>query len=287
MADVGSHERTEALLNIYREEKVTTGIIPPYNIYDLLEYKKTHELKLDFLVDPVTGGSTITWEELREAMELIPGLRFAYGCTEVTGADQPKGASIEDKIGNAGYPAPNNEIKIADENGRAVPIEQAGEICIRSFRTASLKYIGQDIKEKMFPGGWFRTSDLGTMDHKGRINVLGRMDDTIKRATMLIYPAAVERVMIQHPKVFLVHVLGVPEARVGQEVCACVVPREGVDLQELELVEFANENFIGSSDNLGIKPKYFVIMKSFPTALIGKFDRLKIKEAALKYLKKK
>ena len=288
MADVGNHERTELLLHILQKEKVTTGFLPPYSLYDLLEYNKECRLRFDYLKNPVIGGSSITWEELKQGMELIPGLRFVYGCTEVLGTDQAKEALIEDKIGNVGYPIPNTEIKVADENGRALPIGKSGEIYFRSFRTVSMKYIGQSIEERMLPGGWYRTGDLGTMDHKGRLNVIGRLDDIIKRATMLIYPTAVERIMIQHPKVLLVQVLGVPEARVGQEVCVCVVPKDGVDLQKSELVDFANKKFLskGSSDNLGIKPKYFVIMQHFPTTAIGKFDRIKIKEYAIKYLEK-
>ena len=288
MADVGNHDRTELLLHILQKEKVTSGFLPPYSIYDLLEYNKECQLSLDYLENPLTGGSTITWEELKQGMELIPGLRFGYGSVEVLGTDHAKEASIEEKIGHVGYPIPNTEIKVADENGRALPIGKSGEICFRSFRTVSMKYIGQSIEERMLPGGWYCTGDLGTMDAKGRLNVIGRLDDTIKRATVLIYPVAVERVMIQHPKVLLVVVLGVPEARVGQEVCACVVPKEGVDLQESELVDFANDKFLfqGSSDNLSIKPKYFVIMQSFPTTVIGKFNRIKIKEYAIKYLKK-
>ena len=288
MAETGSHSRTELLLRMYREEKVTSAFLPPYMLYDMLQYQKSNPFKLEHLRNPLISGSTVILEVLKQGMELIPGLRFSYGSTEVIVTDQPNDATIEEKLGNVGYPLPNTEVKIANENGTAVPIGVSGEICIRSFRTACLRYIGQDIKKKMFAGGWYRSGDSGTMDAQGRITVLGRLDFAIKRATELIYPAAVERVMVQHPKVHFVYVLGVPEARVGQEVCACVVPKEGVDLQESELVEFANKKFMseGSSDSIGIKPKYFIIMQSLPLTLIGKFDSVKINDFALEYLQK-
>ena len=276
------------LIRLINEEKVTCAILMPYLLYDLLQYRKSHTLNLDTLKDGLTGGAATTQEELRECLEIVPNLKSVYGCSEILGTVQPLAADQGKHVGKVGLPFPNTELKVADDNGKCVPIGAPGEVCFRNFRSVSVRYVGQDIEKSKFPGGWYRIGDIGCMDEEGRLTILGRMSDVIKRATVLIFPAAVERIIIQHPKVLFVQVVSIPDERVNEEVCACVVPVEGVRLQEAELAEFADERFLaeGSSDNLGIKPKYYVIMDNFPTALSGKFLKLKIREIAIEYIKR-
>ena len=196
-----------------------------------------------------------------------------------------KKTATAEKLGNTGYAYPPNEVKIADEKGIAVPIGQIGEVCVRNYRTAELRYIGQDIRSSMFEGGWYRMGDHGKVDEKGRIVVIGRRHDTIARATIKIYPSAIERVISDHEKVTLVKVVGVPDDRLGERVCACVVAKIGSDLTINELEIFCNEAFItkGSSDGLGIKPDFIIILKSLPliSGSIGKYDVQKIKQLAM------
>ena len=289
MATQVDNGQIESLLQIMREETVTCAMLVAYMLYDILEYSKTHKLDLGKLTTGILSGSTIDSEVLRGSIELIPDLRFVYSLTEFSVTDQPFGAPVKEKVGNVGFPIPNIEVMVTDVNGKPLPIGKPGEIYVRNFQTASLQYVGMDIQAKKTKEGWFRTGDLGTMDSDGLLNVFGRIADSIKRAGILIYPIVIERVMIEHPKVLVVQVVGVPDTRFGEEVCACVVPKTGVVLHESELIDFADEKFLteGSSDNLGIKPRYFVIMQNFPTTLVGKYDRAKIKERAIQILKNK
>ena len=222
----------------------------------------------------------------KRCLDIFPDLICIYGSTECLIARQARGEnSYAEKLGNTGYPTAPNEVKIVDEKGNAVPIGQIGEICLRNYRTAELRYIGQDVRSSMFEGGWYRMGDYGKLDEKGRMVVIGRCHDSIARASVKIYPSAIERVIADHEKVSLVKVVGLPDDRLGERVCACVVAKIGSDLTTNELEMFCNEAFItkGSSVGLGIKPDFIVILKSMPfiPGSIGKYDIQKIKELAM------
>ena len=286
MAGEGGDASAEFLLQSLLKLECTVALLFPYQLHDICKYAEKHAVNFGKLHCTMWGGSMMTETDWKRCLDIFPDLLSMYGSTESVVADQARGRnSYEEKLGNTGYPSTPNEVKIADEKGNAVPIGQIGEICVRSYRTAELRYIGQDIRSSMFEGGWFRMGDYGKVDVKGRIVVIGRRHDTIARATIKIYPSAIERVIADHEKVSLVKVVGVPDDRLGERVCACVVAKAGSDLTTNELEMFCNEAFItkGSSDGLGIKPDFIVILKSLPLipSSIGKYDVQKIKELAI------
>ena len=220
---------------------------------------------------------------------MIPGLTAGYGSMEVLVCMQSAEMSKKEKMGNVGKPIPGIEVKVADENGKVVALGVPGEICVRSFRTAELRYIGQNVKEAMLDGGWYRMGDIGTMDDRGHIKVIGRSKDIIKHSGIAINPAAVGAVIKKHPMVSRVEVVGVPREEVGEEVCACVILNEGCHIEEEELQQYANEAFVKneSSYSYGIRPDHVLIMAAFPLTVVGKCDRRKIRALAIERVNQK
>ena len=223
MAADGGDAAAEFLLRALQEEECTFALFVPYQLHDVCRYAETHAVDFGNIRLTLWGGSMMTDTEWRKRLDLFPNLISLYGSTEVIIALQRMDPnSYEERIGNTGYALANTEVKIADENGNAMTIGQIGEICIRSYRTAQLRYIGQEIRSSMFEGGWFRMGDLGRMDGKGRLTVLGRCKHSIKRATIMIYPASVERLISPHKDVESVVVVGLPDERLGRaSVCLC------------------------------------------------------------------
>ena len=286
MAAEGGDASAEFLLQSLLNLECTVALLFPYQLHDICQYGEKHALNFGKLHSTMWTGSMMTDTALKRCIDIFPDLLSLYGSTECVLACQAPGQnSYAEKLGNTGYACPPNEVKIADEKGIAVPIGQIGEVCVRNYRTAELRYVGQDIRSSMFEGGWYRMGDYGQVDEKGRITVIGRRHDTIARATIKIYPSAIERVIADHEKVSLVKVVGVPDDRLGERVCACVVAKIGTDLTSKELEIFCDEAFItkGSSDGLGIKPDLIIILKSLPLIYgsIGKYDVQKIKQLAM------
>ena len=286
MAGEGGDASAEFLLETHLKLECTVAVLAPYQLHDICQYAEKHAVNFGKLHSTIWGGSMMTETAWKRCLDIFPDLLSMYGSTECLVAIQSQGKkSYAEKLGNTGYPIAQNEVKIADEKGRAVPIGHIGEICVRNYRTADLRYKGQDISSSMFEGRWFRMGDYGKVDEKGRIVVIGRRHDTIARATIKIYPSAIERVIADHEKVSLVKSVGLPDDRLGECVCACVVPKIESDLTTNELKMFCNEAFItkGSSDGLGYKPDFIVILKSLPLipCSIGKYDVQKIKKLAM------
>ena len=140
--------------------------------------------------------------------------------------------------------------------------------------------------QAMTDDGWYRTSDMGVMDEKGRLKVLGRKGDLIKRATESYYPAEFERVILQHPLVARVVVIGVPDQRLYEEICACVVLKNShlEETQKAELEAWYEIEWPSNSDGLSWKPGHTVIFEKFPVTRTGKPDRIAIKKVAIEKL---
>jgi fatty-acyl-CoA synthase len=207
----------------------------------------------------------------------IGELVIAYGQTEtspvVTMSDA--GDSIEVRVNTVGRAMPQTEIAIASTvTGQTLPIGEQGEICVRGY--ALMKgYDGdpegtaQVIKED----GWLHTGDLGVMRADGCLRITGRSRDVIIRGGENIYPREVEEFLYTHAKVGEAQVVGIPNARLGEIVCAWVRLRPGVDATEEEIKEFCK----GQIAYYKI-PEHVRFVTEFPATLSGKIQKYKIRE---------
>jgi fatty-acyl-CoA synthase len=127
--------------------------------------------------------------------------------------------------------------------------------------------------------GWLHSGDLATMNAQGYINIVGRLKDMVIRGGENLFPAEIENVLIRHPRVADVQVLGVPDAFFGEELLAVVIPKAGEQVTEQELREYCK----GQISHQKI-PRYFQFVESYPMTASGKVQKFVLREQAIKVL---
>jgi long-chain acyl-CoA synthetase len=175
------------------------------------------------------------------------------------------------KLGTIGLPMPSTEVGIFDEAGNQLPQGQVGEICARGPQVFS-GYWEKDNTGVFFPGNWFKTGDIGSMDERGFFKIVDRKKDMIKVSGFNVFPNEIENVIAGPPKVLEVAAIGVPDDRSGEVIKAFVVKKDQ-SLTEEELKEFCHKNLTNYK-----VPKYFVFRTELPKSNVGKIIRRILKE---------
>ncbi len=224
------------------------------------------------------GGSTVPPELVRR-LESRLGAPFTivYGqteCSPVATMTFPTD-SPEDKAGTIGRPLPHVEMKVSDPlDGRELPLGELGELCTRGFHVmpgyfempeASARAIDTD--------GWLHTGDLGRMDARGFCTIEGRLKDMIIRGGENIYPREIEDLLYRHPSVGEVAVLGLPEARWGEEVAAFIRPAAGQRVDKDELRAYVREHLAAHK-----APRHWFELQAFPLTGSGKIQKYRLRE---------
>jgi fatty-acyl-CoA synthase len=214
----------------------------------------------------------------------IEEMTIAYGMTETSPVSTQTRTddSLERKVGTVGRVAPHLEIKIVDPvSGDTVPRGEAGEFCTRGY-SVMLGYWDDEEKtrEAVDSDGWMHTGDLGVMDDDGYVRITGRIKDMVIRGGENIYPREIEEFLHTHPDVEDVQVVGVPDARYGEEICAWVRMKPGkgpLDAQALR--DFAT----GKLAHYKI-PRYVHVVDEFPMTVTGKVRKVEMRAETVKLL---
>ncbi|KAI8510837.1 Acyl-CoA synthetase member 2 mitochondrial, partial [Branchiostoma belcheri] len=187
-----------------------------------------------------------------------------------------KSDSLETKCNTIGQPFPHVEVKIVDKNGEVTPLNEPGELCTRGHGTMHGYWDDLDkTAEVIGPDRWYRTGDVAVLDEQGYGRIVGRIQDLIIRGGENIYPREIEEFLHTHPKVEDVQVIGVPDERMVEEVCAWIKLKEGEILGEDDVKTFckgqpsvlqrhlfanagtaASNDDCGSLDSLGQSPQF-------------------------------
>ncbi|HXO54817.1 MAG TPA: fatty acid--CoA ligase family protein, partial [Mycobacterium sp.] len=203
------------------------------------------------------GGSKVGLPLVRRALDLLPhvGLVNAYGLTETSStiavltpddhriAHGNTDQTVAKRLGSVGQPVPGIEVQIRDEDAHVLGPGEPGELFVRGEQVSG-RYTG--IGSVLDEGGWFPTKDIATLDDAGYLFITGRSDDTIIRGGENIAPAELEDVLVEHPHVHEVAVVGVEDPQWGQAIVAVVVPAAGVDPDADELRKYARKVLRGS-----------------------------------------
>ncbi|GAA3702960.1 class I adenylate-forming enzyme family protein [Gordonia hankookensis] len=268
-----------AWVRLVGEERITTATVVPTMLDRIVAVIEAEEATLPTLRNLAYGGAKVPLPLVRRTLELLPhvGLVNAYGLTETSstitiltpqdhrdalGADEP---AIARRLGSVGRPVPGVELQIRDESGDVVPVGETGELFIRGPQVSG-KY--SDIGSVLDADGWFPTKDVASFDTDGYLYIGGRSDDTIIRGGENISPAEVEDVLVEHPQVRSVAVIGVDDVEWGQAMTAVVVPRAGTDPDPEELRAFVRGRLRGSRT-----PDRVVFRDDLPTTPTGKLLR--------------
>jgi fatty-acyl-CoA synthase len=185
---------------------------------------------------------------------------------------------MERRVSTVGRAHPHVEVKVVSpETGLVVPRGTTGELCTRGY-SVMLGYwndpeqTGQVIDQAR----WMHTGDLAIMDEAGYLNIAGRIKDMIIRGGENVYPREVEEFLYSHPAIEDVQVIGVPDARYGEELCAWVTLRPGQDLTEEDLRAYC----AGQIAHFKI-PRYLRITSEFPMTVTGKVQKFKMREVSI------
>lgn len=215
----------------------------------------------------VGGGAPITAElghQVRATLS-VPGVANAWGLTEFPVATSPRPDSERAVLDHTvGAPVPGVSVRVVDESEREVAVGEDGELRLKGPQCFS-GYVDPTLDAAAFDAdGWFRTGDRGRLDLDGNVIVTGRIKDAIIRNAENISALEIEGVLAAHPAVDDVAVIGVPDTRTGERVCAVVVTRTGVTLESL----FAHCQSRGLSKHKA--PERMEIVEALPRNLTGK-----------------
>jgi long-chain acyl-CoA synthetase len=257
-------------LEVIEEEKVSVLFEFSPMLQQIVE--KMAEKKYD--VSSVRMVVGITYPECFKEFQAVTGAVFyrVWGQTETLSFITA--CQHDERPGSVGRALPLTELRIVDDQGHPVNPGQAGEIVVRSPQVFKEYWNLEPETAFTFRGGWHHTGDLGRLDEEGFLWFTGRKQekDLIKTGGENVYPAEVESVILRHPKIKEVVVIGVPDPKWVESIKAvCVAKEEGM-VSEKEVIDFVAERIASYK-----KPKHVEFVASFPKTQNGEIDRAKVK----------
>jgi Acyl-CoA synthetases (AMP-forming)/AMP-acid ligases II len=293
MASV-THGATLVLVNYYSPIKVLRTLERehctalhgvPTMFIAILEHPEFKNFKFN-LRTGIMAGSPCPIKTMRQVIDEMgmSEITITYGQTEAspgctqTTTDDP----IEKRVNTVGRAFPGVETKIVDpETGIELGPHKIGEFCARGYNIMKGYYkMPEATAQVIDKDGWLHTGDLACRDDEGYYKITGRIKDMIIRGGENIYPKEIEDFIYTHPKVSDVQVIGVPSKAYGEEIMACIIPKDGVIIEAEEIKEFVRSNMAKHKT-----PSYIKFVDSFPMNAAGKIQKYKLREAAVEELK--
>jgi long-chain acyl-CoA synthetase len=259
-----------ALLTTMTSERITHWIGVPTMYWTLLKYAREQGIDVSrtaaTLRLAVSGGAPMPVELMRD-FEKAFGVRIieGYGLSETSPVASFNHLDKPSKPGTVGQPLFAVDIMVVDDKDEPVKTGKPGEIVIRGHNVMKGYYKQPEATAEAMRNGWFHTGDIGIFDTDGYLSIVDRKKDMILRGGMNVYPRELEEVMLTHPAVSLVAVVGVPDERLGEEVKAFVVKKAGMDVTEDELRAWCKEQFAAYK-----YPRLIEFRTELPTNATGK-----------------
>lgn len=268
----------QATLEAVAAERCTALHGVPTMFIALLDHPRLAEFELSSLRTGIMAGSPCPIAVMHRVVDTLHmnEVTIGYGMTETSpisfqsATDTP----LEQRVSTVGLIHPHVEVKIVDGQGRVVPRGVSGELCTRGYSV--MKGYWDDEEKTMDAiddAGWMHTGDLAQMDEAGYVNIVGRVKDMVIRGGENIYPREVEEFLYRHPKVQDVQVVGVPDARYGEELCAWIRLRDGHSATADEIRTFCQ----GEIAHYKI-PRYIEFVDAFPMTITGKIQKFVIRQ---------
>lgn len=250
-----------------------------------LDHPRFAEFDLSTLRTGIMAGSPCPIEVMKRVVRdmHLSEITIAYGMTETSpvSCQSDHETPLEKRVATVGKVQPHLEVKIVDpESGETVARGISGELCTRGYSVMH-GYWGDEAKtrEAIDDEQWMHTGDLATMDDEGYVNIVGRIKDMVIRGGENIYPREIEEFLYRHPKVQDVQVVGVPDIKYGEELCAWIIVKPGIVLSEDEVREFCQ----GKIAHYKV-PRYIRFVPAFPMTVTGKIQKFKIRDEMIELL---
>jgi fatty-acyl-CoA synthase len=274
-----------ATMQAVQDERCTSLYGVPTMWIAQLEHPRFDEFDLTSLRTGLMGGSPCPVEVMKRAVSdmharevcIIYGMTETAPITFITRRDD----DLDRRVSTVGRVMPGVEAKVVDPaTGRTVPRGTPGEVCTRGYVVMRGYWSNPEATaEAVDVGGWMHTGDMGVIDDEGYLNIVGRIKDMVIRGGENVYPREIEEVLFQHPAVGSAQVIGVPDARYGEELMAWIVTREGTAVTEDDLRAFCRERLAHFK-----VPRYWHFVDDFPMTVTGKVQKFKMRELAIDLL---
>jgi fatty-acyl-CoA synthase len=268
-------------LQAVTDERATALYGVPTMFIAMLDHPQRAGFDLSSLRTGIMAGATCPIEVMRRVIsEMHMGeVQIAYGMTETSPVSIQTGPAdeLELRVTTVGRTQPQLESKLIDAEGNTVERGEIGELCTRGY-SVMLGYWNnpQATRDAIDSEGWMHTGDLAQMDEQGYVRIVGRNKDMIIRGGENIYPRELEEFFFTHPAVADVQVVGIPDARYGEEIVAWIKFHPGHTANELELQTWCKSRIAHFKT-----PRYFKFVDAFPMTVTGKIQKFKMREISI------
>ena len=272
------------LLGMLREQRSISFFAAPTMVKRLVEYPDAKPTDFDGLDTLIYGGGPMYQADLQRAQQLLGNkLVQIYGQGEcpmhITVLDRQQHAAADaatpasSRLASVGLPHFDIELKILDSDGREAARGIAGEICVRGEAVMLGYWRNEQATADTLRDGWLHTGDIGYLDEDGFLYLTDRSKDVIISGGSNIYPREVEEVLLQHPAVGEVSVIGLSDADWGEIVAACITPKPGADLTEAMLEQYCLETMARFK-----RPKLYRLLAELPKNSTGKILKTRLRQ---------
>ncbi len=269
-----------AVLETVQDERCTSLYGVPTMFIAELGEPGFSSYDLSSLRTGIMAGSSCPVEVMKQVQVFMPEVTICYGMTETSPVSTQTTAedSLDRRVSSVGRVHPHVEVQVVDpETGEVVERGVPGEFCTRGYSVMLGYWRDEDrTAEAIDAEGFMHTGDLAVMDDEGYLSIVGRIKDLVIRGGENVYPREVEEFLYSHPDVLDVQVIGVPDARYGEELCAWVKLRPGAQVAEQDLREWCR----GRLAHYKV-PRYVRFTDEFPMTVTGKVQKFKMRETSV------
>ncbi|MEO8523293.1 MAG: AMP-binding protein [Caldimonas sp.] len=244
-----------------------------------LAHPRFAEFDLSTLRTGIMAGSPCPIEVMKQVVDKMHmrEVTIAYGMTETSpvSCQSSTDSPLEKRVSTVGQVQPHLEIRIVDpESGVVVSPGQPGEFCTRGYSVMRGYWADPErTGEAIDSDGWMHTGDLATMDAQGYVNIVGRIKDMVIRGGENIYPREIEEFLYRHPAVSDVQVIGVPDSKYGEELCAWIILKAGATATDEDIRAFCR----GQIAHYKV-PRHVRFVDSFPMTITGKIQKFVMRD---------
>jgi fatty-acyl-CoA synthase len=268
-------------LQTVQDERCTALHGVPTMFITELDHPNFSSFDLSSLRTGIMAGAPCPIEVMKRVISEMHmrDILIAYGQTELSPINNITlpDDSLERRTETVGRAMPWVEIKVIDEAGHVVPVGEKGEICTRGYSVMQGYWNDPEkTAETIDAAGWLHSGDIATMDACGYVRIVGRIKDMIIRGGENVYPREVEEFLYQHPAISEVQVFGIPDKKMGEEVCAWVQLNEGATLSADDIKAFCKDQITHFKI-----PRHIRFVSEYPMTVTGKIQKFVMRDEML------
>ena len=258
------------------EQRISHVLWVPTMLYEILRLPELSDFDMRSLRMIMCGGQPVSVATTERAQEAFPDTDFiqVYGLTEGGGSvTHIRPEDARRKPGSAGKPSMHVEIRLAGPGGSEVAQGSDGEILVRAPTVTAGYWDDPETTQRTIVDGWLHTGDMGRFDDEGFLYISGRKGDMIISGAMNVFPEEIEAVLLEHPAIDAVAVIGLPHEKWGETVCAVVEAAEGAVVDEDEIIAYCTKRLASYK-----KPSSVRVVAEMPRTASGKARKFLLRE---------